>query len=135
MSSRPKGVSTANPTVNRRNTKATLSLQTQKKLKKLLYFIAKQEQQNELQRQFLASNENVEPYSLFQRIDRNEDSFVTSVDLLNFLRDNGVHNITEADCYYVVKFFDSDTDGRLSYPDFMQLLLPCDNPTLRAQAT
>ena len=112
-----------------------LGLPTQKKLKKLLFTIAKLEQQIELQRQFLASNENVEPYSLFQRIDRNEDSFVTSIDFLNFLRDNGIHNITEADCYYVVKFFDSDLDGRLNYPDFMQMILPCDNPELRAVAT
>lgn len=77
----------------------------------------------------------MEPYSLFQRIDRGEDSFVTSVEILNFLRDNGIHNITEADCYYLVKFFDSDEDGRLSYPDFMQMILPCDNPSLRAVAT
>lgn len=55
--------------------------------------------------------------------------------ILNFLRDNGVHNITEADCYYLVKFFDSDEDGRLNYPDFMQMVLPCDNQSLRAQAT
>jgi Ca2+-binding EF-hand superfamily protein len=77
----------------------------------------------------------MEPYTLFQRLDRNEDSFVTSVDILNFLRDNGIHNITEADCYYLVKFFDSDEDGRLNYPDFMQMVLPCDNPQLRAAAT
>ena len=104
-------------------------------MKKLLFTIAKLEQQLELHRQFLAHNENVEPYSLFQRIDRGEDSFVTSVEILNFLRDNGIHNVTEADCYYVVKFFDSDVDGRLNYPDFMQMVLPCDNPQLRAAAT
>lgn len=83
----------------------------------------------------MASNELMEPYSIFQRIDRGEDSFITSVEILNFLRDNGIHNITEADCYYLVKFFDSDVDGRLNYPDFMQLVLPCDNPALRAAAT
>ena len=42
---------------------------------------------------------------------------------------------TEADCYYLVKFFDSDEDGKLNYTDFMQVLLPCDNPDLRAEAT
>jgi len=89
----------------------------------------------EMQRQFLASNESMEPYSVFQRIDRNEDGFLTSIELLNFLRDNGIHNATEADCYYVIKFFDADEDGRLNYPDFMQMLLPCDHPSLRAAAT
>lgn len=57
------------------------------------------------------------------------------MEFLNFVRDNGIHHCTEADCYYLVKFFDSDEDGKLNYPDFMQFLLPCDNPVLRAQAT
>ena len=57
------------------------------------------------------------------------------MEILNYLRDNGIHNYTEADCYYVVKFFDSDEDGKLNYPDFMQVILPCDNPYLRAVAT
>lgn len=69
----------------------------------------------------------MEPYSIFQRIDRSEDGFITSVELLNFLRDNQIYGVTEADCYYVVKFFDSDEDGKLNYPDFMQMILPCDN--------
>lgn len=43
--------------------------------------------------------------------------------------------VTEADCYYIIKFFDSDEDGALHYPDFMQMLLPCSNSRLRAQAT
>ncbi len=56
--------------------------------------------------------------------------------MLNFIRDNGVSDgVTEADCYYVVKFFDSDLDGKLHYADFMQLILPCSNSKLRATAT
>ena len=57
------------------------------------------------------------------------------MELLYFLRDNGIHNKLEADCYYLVKFFDSDEDGRLNYIDFIQMILPCDNPALRARAT
>jgi hypothetical protein len=57
------------------------------------------------------------------------------MEILNYLRDNGVHSATEADCYYLIKFFDSDEDGRLNYPDFMQMVLPCDNPQVRATAT
>jgi hypothetical protein len=57
------------------------------------------------------------------------------MELLNFLRDNYMHDMTEADCYYIVKFFDSDMDGRLHYPDFMTVLLPCDNHKLRAEVT
>ena len=69
----------------------------------------------------------MEPYSLFQRIDRDEDGFITPMEMLNFLRDNGLTKITEADCYFLVKFYDSDYDGRLHYPDLLQMVLPCDN--------
>jgi Ca2+-binding EF-hand superfamily protein len=77
----------------------------------------------------------MEPYSLFSRVDRSEDGLVTPVEILNYLRDNDIHECTEADCYYLVKFFDSDEDGKLNYPDFMQIVLPVDNPYLRAVAT
>ena len=104
-----------------------MSAKTKRLLKKLLLKIARQELDIELKRQYLASNEHMEPYSMFMRIDRNEDGFILPMEILNFLRDNSVHDMTEADCYYLVKFFDSDEDGRLHYPDFMQMVLPCDN--------
>lgn len=68
---------------------------------------------------FLCSNEMFEPYSVFCRVDRNQDGFVTPMELLNFFRDNGVTDVNEADCYFVIKFFDSDEDGKLHYPDFL----------------
>ena len=122
-------------TLKKKSRSPSLAPKTQLILRKLLFKLAKCEQELELQRQFLASNENMEPYSVFQRVDRAEDGFVTSMELVSFLRDNGVTKATEADCYYLVKFFDSDEDGRLSYPDFMQMILPCVNEELRAKAT
>ena len=57
-------------------------------------------------------------------------------EILNYIRDNGVaRGVTESDCYYIVKYFDSDLDGFLHYADFMQMLLPCTNSRLRAMAT
>ncbi len=38
---------------------------------------------------------------------------------------------TEHDCYELVKFFDSDEDGKLSYGDFIQMVLPCEDQYLR----
>ena len=81
-------------------------------------------------------NENFEPYSAFQRLDRSECGFIGSRDIINYIRDNGVSDgVTEADCYYLVKYFDSDMDGKLHYCDFMTLLLPCSDSKLRAKAT
>ena len=102
----------------------------------LLITIAKYERKIELKRQYLATNENYEPFGAFQRLDRKDVGFLNSKSFLNFLRDNGMAaNVTEADCYYLVKYFDSDVDGRLHYPDFMQIVLPCANSRLRAAAT
>jgi hypothetical protein len=53
--------------------------------------------------------------------------------MINYIRDNGVSDgVTEADCYYLVKYFDSDEDGKLHYADYMTLLLPCSDSKLRA---
>lgn len=57
------------------------------------------------------------------------------MDILNFLRDNGNNDVCEADCYYFVKFFDADEDGKLNYPEFLQIILPCLNHKLRASTT
>lgn len=35
-------------------------------------------------------NENFEPYSAFQRLDRLETGFLTPKEFLNFIRDNGM---------------------------------------------
>lgn len=51
------------------------------------------------------------------------------------MRDNSYYDTCEADCYYIVKFFDADEDGKLNYPDFMQIVLPTNNKNLRAEAT
>ncbi len=56
----------------------------------LLLTIANYEQQIELKRQYLAMNENFEPYSAFQRLDRLETGFLTPREFLNFIRDNGM---------------------------------------------
>lgn len=33
----------------------------------------------------------------------------------NCFRENGVEEANEADCYYIIRYFDSDRDGRLNY--------------------
>ena len=39
------------------------------------------------------------------------------------------------DFIFMITYFDLDRDGRLNYHDFLQVLLPCDNPYLRSAAT
>jgi hypothetical protein len=36
-----------------------------------------------------------------------------------FMRENGYMQTTEANFYFIVKFFDSDEDGKLTYPEYL----------------
>ena len=49
------------------------------------------------------------------------------------MKDNG-SSVGIGDCAKIVRFFDSDEDGIMSYADFIQMVLPCDDNMLRAQA-
>lgn len=104
-------------------------------MKQLILKIIDFEEKIEVLRQFLCSNEFFDVYSAFNRIDRNQDGFITPIDMLNFFRDNGVTAVTEAKCYFMIKYFDSDLDGKLHFPDFMQIVLPCTNSKMRSECT
>ena len=64
----------------------SLSHSDQELLKRLLITISKGERSIERQRQVLAQLNRFEPHSAFQRIDRDQDSKVTSLEILKFLR-------------------------------------------------
>lgn len=49
----------------------------------------------------------------FCRIDRNQRQKIDTMDLIEFFRDNNLV-VSEADCYMLVKQFDSNADGYLS---------------------
>jgi Ca2+-binding EF-hand superfamily protein len=49
----------------------------------------------------------------FCRIDRNQRQKIDTMDLMDFFRDNSLI-VSEADCYMLVRQFDSNLDGYLS---------------------
>lgn len=53
----------------------------------------------------------------------------------NLLLDNGIRQFAVRDCQLLVNYFDVDQDGQLSYTEFMQMVLPCDNLLLRSEAS
>ena len=48
-------------------------------------------------------------------------------------RTNGVEESNESDCFAIAKYFDTEGEGLLYYNDFLQILMPCDDPNLRAE--
>jgi len=67
----------------------------------------------EIQKEVLAKNHSLVVLNAFCRIDQNQKQHITTLDLHNFFRENGLI-ISEADCYMLVKQFDSNGDGMLS---------------------
>lgn len=108
-----------------------IGYETERRLKNLLAAVGEGEQVLERARQRLCEIRDFTPESAFQRIDRDANIYLSSYEILNFLRDNNVFGVSEAECYRLVKFFDSDEDGRLSLSDFQQIILPCEDNLLR----
>lgn len=105
------------------------------KLKELLLFYADQELAIEKMRQILAAIRDFEPYAAFKRIDRNNTGYIGTKEICQFERENGYREVSPEDFIFMVTYFDLDGDGKLNYHDFLQILLPCDNPYLRSAAT
>ena len=92
-----------------------LRYETQSRLKQFLIAVTDGETSIELHRQVLAEQHRFEPYAGFTRIDRTAKGYIGAVDLLSFVRDNGIHDITESECFNLIVFFDSKSAGRLDY--------------------
>lgn len=110
-----------------------LGYESERRLCDLLVAISDCERSLEQARQRMCCIRDFTPHAAFQRMNRSLTNFVNSFELLNFLRDNQVHNISEPELYQLVRFFDSDEDGLLSFQDFLQMLLPCEDNFLRNQ--
>lgn len=111
-----------------------LSYETERRLKNYLTALAEGELGIESLRQRLAQICDFSPCMAFQRVDRDANENVTSYELYNFLRENGVFSVSEGELYRLVKFFDNNEDGRLSFTEFEQILLPCEDNCLRRLA-
>jgi Ca2+-binding EF-hand superfamily protein len=94
-----------------------LTYETQRILKNLILEIGRGEMKLELIRQKLASFEDFEPYVAFQRVDRNRNDYIASEEILDFLKDNKIYSATIEESNYLINFFDSDEDFRLSYSE------------------
>ena len=94
-----------------------LGYESERRLKNLLLAVADGELNLERARQRLNEIRDFSPLAAFHRIDRDVNDFITSLELLNFLRDNGVYHAREEECYRLAKFFDSDFCGRLFYKE------------------
>jgi len=108
---------------------------TKSKLGELLLLVADEEIRIEGLRQNLASLKDFEPYASFTRIDRQRKDFISARDLSAFIAENKGRQFYESQVNYMIKYFDSKGFGNIAYFDFMAMILPCEDPYMRAIAT
>ena len=94
-----------------------LGFETETRLKRFFVCVGDGERTLEGSRQRLCAIRDFAPHSSFQRVDRDSHGFVSSYEILNFLRDHGNYCASESECQRLVNFFDSDEDGRLSFQE------------------
>jgi len=94
-----------------------LGYESENRLKNLLVAVGDGERQLESLRQRLCQIRDFAPHSAFQRIDRDARGRFGSFELLAFLKDHHNHTTSESELYQLVRFFDSDEDGSLSFQE------------------
>ena len=110
-----------------------LSFPSQEKLKAALLALGDGERDLEAVRQSLCAIGDFALHSAFERLDRGASGWVGSDELLAFLRENGVDGVTEAEADELLSFFDTrqDRNGKLTFQEFIQIVLPCEDNVLR----
>jgi Ca2+-binding EF-hand superfamily protein len=108
-----------------------LGLEAQRRLKNFFAAVADGERDLEAARCRLCNIPDFAPRAAFSRVDRDCSATVSNGEICNFLRDNGIHHVSESEAYNLVKFFDADGNSRLSFDEWVQMNLPCEDNYLR----
>jgi len=107
---------------------------TEYKVATLFQTISNGEKDIEISRQVLAERSAFEPYTAFKRLTRLDTSNLTVYQVVDFLRENNF-TVLERDVRNVFRAYSTSPDGRLTYTDFLELVLPRTNTVLREIAT
>ena len=108
-----------------------LGLEAQRRLRNFIQAVANGERDLEAARCRLSSIPDFAPRAAFSRVDRDASGTVNSGEICQFLRDNGVFHVSDAEAYNLVCYYDSDRNSRLSYDEWVQMNLPCEDNYLR----
>ena len=88
----------------------------------------------EKDRQVLAREKDFEPYAIYLKLDKYRAGSLCSLDVHNFLVKREAE-MSESDAQLLVQMHSSAHNNKLSYTDFLRLVLPQEDPQLRARCT
>lgn len=110
-----------------------ISRDTEEKLARLFVQISVSESEIEASRYLLCKCPEFDPYSAFQHLDKHALSSLSSTEIQNLLEKYHFY-CTPDEAYQLIRQYDSNQNGRLSYNEFLQLVLPSTNPGFRELA-
>ena len=110
-----------------------LSIESEARLAECFLRAAEDEVEVEYLRQVLSARANFQPRELFQRVDRTGAGFITLADLQDQAYMCGLQCL-EHEAALVLRQYDGDLDGRLSFEEFCSFILPAAKDPLRNEA-
>ena len=107
-----------------------LSSQINNLVIKLLLTIVNKEKEIEINRQLLAQNIDFDLFQIYSLLDKEKKNYINSSNLIEFLYKNGIYP-NELEMQYLILFYDENGDNKLSYTEFLRMILPNNNLCLR----
>jgi Ca2+-binding EF-hand superfamily protein len=111
-----------------------ISVETERRVKNVLVALAGGERGLEASRDRLCRVPDFSPLSAFERVDRDTSGAVSTYELQNFLKDNGIFHVTLTELDHLVAYFDSNGNKKLDQSEFFAMFLPCEDNFLRDTA-
>ena len=98
-----------------------LSIETDKRLAKLMMQLAEGERTIEITRQVLSDLYDFDAYQIFKNLDIEGKNRIDAINIIEFLKNKGTHTSQEG-AKLIILFYDQDFDGVLTYPEFINLV-------------
>ena len=98
-----------------------LSIETDKRLAKLMMQLAEGERTIEITRQVLSDLYDFDAYQIFKNLDIEGKNRIDAINIIEFLKNKGTHTSQE-EAKLIILFYDQDFDGVLTYPEFINLV-------------
>ena len=108
-----------------------LSKETLKLACDLMINLAKQEKKVEINRQVLGQNLDFDAYQVFAYLDIESKNYINEVNIMNFLQKRNGIPCTVEELQFLIFFYDENFDGKISYTEFLNLILSDNNYALR----
>ena len=100
----------------------------------LLMNLSEKEKQVEISRQVLCHNLNFDAYQVFSYLDCESKNYINEINLMTFLQTKNGIPCTMEELQFFILLYDENSDAKLSYSEFLNIVLSNNNFELRKKA-